>query len=144
MDSLAHKMASSENLAPRDAKVISMILRSLGIEECEPKVIIQLLEFAYKYTTDVLEDALLFAKHTGRAQINTSDVKLALQTKVGRHFVPPPPRQYLTEIAMTVNSKPLTIPDGENLIRVPPPSSALLNLDYEVLRKDSDKKRRIY
>ncbi|AFM97747.1 transcription initiation factor TFIID subunit TAF9 [Encephalitozoon hellem] len=137
-------MASGENLAPRDAKVISVILRSLGIEECEPKVIIQLLEFAYKYTTDVLEDALLFAKHADRMHISTSDVKLALQTKVGRHFVPPPPRQYLSDIAAMVNSKPLSTPEGENLIKVPPSSSALLNLDYEVLRKDSDKKRRIY
>lgn len=135
-------MVSNENLAPRDAKIISVILRSLGIEECEPKVIIQLLEFAYKYTTDVLEDALLFSEHANRTQINTSDVKLALQTKVGKHFVPPPPRQYLNEIAATVNSKPLTTPDSESFLRVP--SSALLNLDYEVLRKDNDKKRRIY
>lgn len=137
-------MASSENLAPRDAKIISVILRSLGIEECEPKVIIQLLEFAYKYATDVLEDALLFAEHADRSQINTCDIKLALQTKVGKHFVPPPPRQYLNEIAATVNTKPLSIPDGESLLKVPSSSSALLNLDYEVLKKDSDKKRRIY
>lgn len=135
-------MVSGENLAPRDAKIISVILRSLGIEECEPKVIIQLLEFAYKYSTDVLEDALLFAEHANRTQINTADVKLALQTKVGKHFVPPPPRQYLGDIAASVNSKPLTVPDGENFLKVP--SSALLSLDYEVLRKDSDKKRRIY
>lgn len=42
-------MTSSENLAPRDAKVVSIILRSLGIEECEPKVIIQLLELAFNF-----------------------------------------------------------------------------------------------
>ncbi|KAH9412230.1 transcription initiation factor TFIID [Ordospora pajunii] len=137
-------MSSGENLAPRDAKVISVILRSLGIEECEPKVIIQLLEFAYKYSTEVLGDALLFSKHANRSQINSSDVKLALQTKVGKYFVPPPPRQYLAEIAAMANSKPLSVPDGETLIKVPPLSSALLSLDYEVLDRDSEKKRRIY
>ncbi|KAM0672373.1 subunit of transcription initiation factor TFIID [Ordospora colligata] len=137
-------MSSGENLAPRDAKVISVILRSLGIEECEPKVIIQLLEFAYKYSTEVLGDALLFSKHANRTQINSSDVKLALQTKVGKYFAPPPPRQYLAEISSMTNSKPLSVPDGETLIKVPPLSSALLSLDYEVLDKDSDKKRRIY
>lgn len=137
-------MASNENLAPRDAKIISVILRSLGIEECEPKVIIQLLEFAYKYTTDVLEDAQLLSEHCGRSIINTNDVKLALQTMVGKHFVPPPPRQYLNEIASSVNSKPLSTPDSENFLKVPGASVALLNLDYDVLKKDSDKKRRIY
>jgi transcription initiation factor TFIID subunit 9B len=137
-------MVANENLAPRDAKIISVILRSLGIEECEPKVITQLLEFAYKYTTDVLEDALLFAGHCNRSSINMNDVKLSLQTKVGKHFVPPPPRQYLSDIAVSVNSKPLTSFEGESLLKVPPSSLALMNLDYEVLRKDGDKKRRIY
>jgi transcription initiation factor TFIID subunit 9B len=55
-------MSTPESSVPREAKVVSLILRSLGIEECEPKVILQILEFAYKYTTDVLIDAQAFMR----------------------------------------------------------------------------------
>ncbi|KAK6089503.1 hypothetical protein P3W45_001502 [Vairimorpha bombi] len=133
-------MGSNENLAPRDAKVISIILRSLGIEECEPKVIVQLLELAYKYATDVIKDANLYSEHCGRNTISVNDVKLALQTKVGKHFVPPPPRHYLMEIANTVNSKPLNTSDtSDNLIKVPNKDYFLSGYDYE----DDDNKNNL-
>lgn len=129
---------------PRDAKVISIILRSLNIEECEPKVLIQILEYAYKYTTDILKDAKLYADHCKRSKVMVSDVKLALQTRIGRHFVPPPPRDYINDLAASVNAKPLITADSESLLAVPPSRIALFNLDYEVLKKDVDKKRRVY
>ncbi|KAF7684397.1 Transcription initiation factor TFIID subunit 9 [Astathelohania contejeani] len=133
-------MGQNDKLAPIDAKIISLILRSLGIEECEPKVIIQILEFAYKYSTGVMEDAQLYAEYCGRDRISTADIKLALQTKVGRHFVPPPPKQFMSEIANSVNSKPLMSADNENLLRVPSSKKALFNLDYELLEIDKKKK----
>lgn len=125
-------MTSSENLAPRDAKVISIILRSLGIEECEPKVIIQLLELAYKYSTGVIKDAQLYADHCGRTTITVNDVKLALQSKVGKTFVPPPPRHYLIEIANSINSKPLSTSEScENMLKVPSKDHFFGGLEYE-------------
>lgn len=130
--------------APRDAKVVSVILRSLGIEECETRVIIQILEYAYKYTNDILKDARMYSEHCKRGKITVADVKLASQTKVGRHFVPPPPRDYINELATSVNAKPLISADSGALLSVPPARIALFNLDYEVLKKDSEKKRRVY
>lgn len=136
---------SNENLAPRDAKVISIILRSLGIEECEPKVIVQLLEFAYKYSCDVLEDALLYAKLCERDAINSKDVKLALQTKVGKHFVPAPPKGFLQTTADQVNAKPLSLADSENVIRAPNLKSGLFSIEYIPEERDEHtKKKRIY
>ncbi|KAF9763797.1 Transcription initiation factor TFIID subunit 9 [Nosema granulosis] len=137
-------MSSNENLAPRDAKVISLIIRSLGIEECEPKVITQLLELSYKYATGVLVDAQRYSEHCERSTIGVNDIKLALQSKVGKYFVPPPPRQYLSEIANTVNSKPLSVCDNENLVRVPARSIFNVNCDYEIVEKGEDKKRKVY
>lgn len=136
---------ANENLAPRDAKVISIILRSLGIEECEPKVIVQLLEFAYKYSCDVLEDALLYAKLCERDSIGNKDIKLALQTKVGKHFVPAPPKTLLQMTADQVNSKPLSIADSENLIRAPNINSGLFSMEYIAEEKDEHtKKKRVF
>lgn len=134
---------SSEASVPREAKLVSVILRSLGIEECEPKVLIQLLEYCYKYSTSILVDAKMYAVHCEREKLTVDDVKLALHTKIGRHFVPPPPRDYINEIASQVNCKPLTLVD-ESVLPVPNQRIALFSLDYEVLKKDSDKKRKIY
>ncbi|KAM0677232.1 Transcription initiation factor TFIID subunit 9 [Binucleata daphniae] len=130
---------SNESAIPRDTKVISLILRSLGIEECEPKVILQILEFGYKYTTEVLQDAQIYAEYCDRKNIIAADVKLALQTKIGKHFVTPPPRQYMNEIASTVNSKPLIEYESDNMVRVPDAQKALFNLDYDVLSMNSKK-----
>lgn len=33
---------------PRDARLISLILASMGIEDAEPAVLVQLLEFAHR------------------------------------------------------------------------------------------------
>ncbi|KAI5148565.1 hypothetical protein ENBRE01_0403 [Enteropsectra breve] len=135
---------ANENLAPRDAKVISVILRSLGIEECEPKVITQLLEFVYKYSTDIMMDADLFSKHCGRESISAADIKLSLQSKVGKYFLPAPPRSFLQASADYVNSKPLTMPDSENLLRTPVPSMSVSSMEYEIEQKEqSVKKRRV-
>ncbi len=136
---------SNENLAPRDAKIVSVILRSLGIEECEPKVIVQLLEFAYKYSCDILEDAYLYTRYSERDTINSKDIKLALQMKVGKHFLPAPPRNFLQASAESTNSKPLTLPDTENMLRVPNVGNGLYNPEYILEEKESiAKKRRIH
>lgn len=129
---------------PRDAKVVSILMRSFGVEECEPMVLVQVLEYAYKYATDILKDAKLYSEHCKRTRITVSDIKLALQTKIGRHFVPPPPRDYINELAVSVNSKPLIAPDSDFLLSIPPAKIALFNLDYEILKKDSENKRRVY
>lgn len=133
---------ANDNLAPRDAKIISIILRSLGIEECEPKVIVQLLEFAYKYSCDILEDALLYAKYSERSTIIGKDVKLALQTKVGKHFLPAPPRNFLQSSADATNSRPMTQPDSDNLLRAPNFRSGLFGMEYQPEEKDSQSKKR--
>ncbi|KAG0437041.1 Transcription initiation factor TFIID subunit 9 [Dictyocoela muelleri] len=108
----------NEPAAPRDPKVISLILRSLGIEECEAKVIIQILEFVYKYSIDIMEDAAIYANMCNR-RISANDIKLAIKIKIGKYFVPPPPRHYMMEIASQINSKPLVVNEGDNYLKLP-------------------------
>jgi len=78
---------------PRDAKVVALILSSMGISEYEPKVLNQLLELMHRYTTEVLHDALLYSEHAGRPELELEDVRLAIQNKVGFSFTQPPPRE---------------------------------------------------
>lgn len=50
-----------DNDVPRDAKAMDLILKSMGVEEYEPRVINQLLEFYHRYVTEVLQDAQAYA-----------------------------------------------------------------------------------
>lgn len=42
---------------PRDARLLHMVLANMGIKSYEPRVVLQLLDFAYRYTSAVLADA---------------------------------------------------------------------------------------
>ncbi|GAM87418.1 hypothetical protein ANO11243_054420 [Dothideomycetidae sp. 11243] len=43
---------------PRDARVLHLILSSLGIHSYQERVPLQLLDFAYRYTSSILSDSL--------------------------------------------------------------------------------------
>lgn len=40
--------AGQQQQVPREAKLVSLLLSSSGVTECEPKVIQQLIEFMYR------------------------------------------------------------------------------------------------
>ncbi|XWS18815.1 hypothetical protein CRYUN_Cryun32bG0077400 [Craigia yunnanensis] len=52
--SLAKVMAEGEEDLPRDAKIVKSLLKSMGVEDYEPRVIHQFLELWYRYVVDVL------------------------------------------------------------------------------------------
>ena len=133
---------SNENLAPWDAKTIATVLRTIGIEECEPKVIVQLLEFLHKYSGEILSDASLYAKMCERESISGKDVKLALQLRVGKQFLPVPLKGFLKANAESINGKPLSLPDPENLLRVPAVGNGMYGVEYAVERKESNPRKR--
>ncbi|NWU05136.1 TAF9 factor, partial [Cephalopterus ornatus] len=64
----AAKMASPKS-APKDAQVMAQILKDMGITEYEPRVINQMLEFAYRYVTTILEDAKIYSSHAKKPLI---------------------------------------------------------------------------
>lgn len=47
-DTASHDEKKSTAPVPRDARLISLILASMGIEDAEPAVLVQLLEFAHR------------------------------------------------------------------------------------------------
>ena len=48
------------------------------------------------YITGVLEDALVYSGHAGKKELDVSDVRLAVQTRVDHSFTTPPPRDVRT------------------------------------------------
>uniref|UniRef100_A0A8C5K0T9 Transcription initiation factor TFIID subunit 9B n=1 Tax=Jaculus jaculus TaxID=51337 RepID=A0A8C5K0T9_JACJA len=72
------KMAPPKN-APRGALVMAQILKDMGITEYEPRVINQMLEFAFRYVTTILDDAKIYSSHAKKPNVGADDMKLAIQ-----------------------------------------------------------------
>lgn len=97
--------APSAAPVPRDVRLISLILASMGIDDAEPAVLVQLMEFAQRtsvgltpgYTSQILQDALVYADHAAARQggnhVSIDDVQLAIQSRVNYSFTQPPPKE---------------------------------------------------
>lgn len=88
-------MAEEDENLPRDAKIVKTLLKSMGVDDYEPRVIHQFLELWYRYVVDVLTDSQVYSEHAGKATIDSDDVKLAIQSKVNFSFSQPPPREVI-------------------------------------------------
>jgi transcription initiation factor TFIID subunit 9B len=73
---------------PQSAKAIALLLASTpSVVDAPPRVLNMLMEFAHRYTAQVLADAQIFAEHAGRpGRLTTEDVTLSIQGKVGFEF----------------------------------------------------------
>uniref|UniRef100_A0A224Z8A1 Transcription initiation factor TFIID subunit 9B n=1 Tax=Rhipicephalus zambeziensis TaxID=60191 RepID=A0A224Z8A1_9ACAR len=125
---------------PKDAQVMSAILKDMGIVDYEPRVINQMLEFTYRYVTNILEDARLYSTHAKKRAVDVDDVRLAIQMQAEKTFTSPPPRDLLMEIARQKNSTPLPLIKANAGPRLPPDRYSLTACNY---RLKSAKKPRI-
>ena len=84
------------------------IIRNMGIEEWEPKVIQQMLEYSYKYNsinkrskgcdceiirryvTDLVCDAKLLSQHARKRTIDAEDARLSALQMAEKHVSAPP------------------------------------------------------
>ena len=122
-------------LKPRDARLLHLLLTSAGVPAYAPKVPIQLLDFAYRYTHSVLLDAQAYADHAhGQGSvIGVDDVRLAVSTRVGHSFRGPPPKEFLLEVAAERNRRPLPAVREGVEIRLPPERWCLIAPNWESL-----------
>jgi transcription initiation factor TFIID subunit 9B len=87
LPSAAMSRTSTESLPPA-ARAIALLLASTPtVQDAQPGVLHQLLEFSHRYTAQVLSDALVYAEHAGRPnKLEMDDVTLAVQARVGWEF----------------------------------------------------------
>ena len=73
---------------PPSARAIALLLASTPtVQDAQPGVLHQLLEFSNRYTAQVISDALVYAEHAGRSgKVEMEDVVLAVQARVGWEF----------------------------------------------------------
>lgn len=133
-------MSASHENSPKPRLAISLerLLQSMGEERHEPQVISMLMEIAHRYTTELLEDADAYKRHTKQTDISEQDIALAQQVHREMKHRAPPPREALAEIAERVNSLPLpAIPTRSGLL-LPPERYCLTQGNYQVKAADPE------
>lgn len=143
--------------APKDTQVIAAILKEMGITEYEPRVLPQLVEFAYRkctttvfmfcnltfyfpmtgYASRVLEDAQLFSAYAKKKNIDSDDVGIAVQMQMERSFQGPPPRDALLEIARNKNTQQLPPIKSHNGMRLPADRYSLVAANLRLVSANS-------
>jgi len=128
--------ASSETLPPT-ARAIALLLASTPtIQDAQPGVLHQLLEFAHRYTAQVLSDAQVYAEHAGRSgasKIEMDDVMLAVQARVGWEFGGRVPKEHLLSLASQTNATPLPAVPEVFGVRLPPISETLTCINFDLI-----------
>ncbi|KAI8923335.1 transcription initiation factor IID, 31kD subunit-domain-containing protein [Entophlyctis helioformis] len=120
---------------PRDARLVSLILQSLDIDDYEPRVIPQLLEFVHRHILDLLQDAQMFADHAGHKDLEVTDVRLAIESRASHAFSGPPSREVMMELAEKKNSIPLPLIPEKFGLRLPPERNTLLKPNFQIVPK---------
>lgn len=123
------KAQQAKNI-PKDGQVIMAILKEMGVTEYEPKTIVQLTEFVYRYGTSILEEARMFANNSKKKFLDLDDVKLALELSGENTFTIPPSREILLECARNKNNSPLPLVKPHCGLRLPPDRHCLNSCNY--------------
>lgn len=111
---------------PRDARLIHVLLASLGVTAYQERVPLQLLDFAYRYTSGVLQDAVHLATEgyagatgmpgepgaaaqtgpRGPLEVNTVTLpalRLSIASRLHYQFQPGLPKEFLMDVAAERN-----------------------------------------
>ena len=99
---------------PRDARLIHTVLANLGVQNYQERVPLQLLDFAYRYTSSVLSDSLRLSAEGYTAQasekrkavagddgsnITVTALRQAIASRQGYAFEPALPKEFMLEQA---------------------------------------------
>lgn len=133
-----------EGDTPRDVRLLHLILASMGVTSYQDRVPLQLMDFAYRFTHGVLQDALLYNDHAhssttttpaglgpAHVPLSTEDIRLAVAARVNYQFKPAPPKELLLELAQEKNRKPLPAVQEQWGVRLPPEKYCLTAKDWD-------------
>ncbi|KAL4431418.1 hypothetical protein ABPG75_006674 [Micractinium tetrahymenae] len=122
---------------PAEAAVIKDLLKSLGIKKYDPRIVTMLVDFTWRTTSDILQDAEAINKAAGGtgAELTPHDIALAASQQ-GRCQAQPPSLQELHALARKVNTQPLVGPsDKQHGIKLPTVADCLLSQNYQVRQR---------
>ncbi|KAF8916841.1 transcription initiation factor IID, 31kD subunit-domain-containing protein [Mucidula mucida] len=128
-------MSRQVDSLPPTARAIALLLSSTpAVQDAQPGVLHQLLEFSNRYTQQVLTDARVYAEHAGRQEkVDYDDVVLAVQARVGWEFGGRIPKEYILSLASQTNSVPLPAVPEVFGVRLPQQSECLTSIDFDLV-----------
>ncbi|GAO46743.1 TFIID-31kDa-domain-containing protein [Saitoella complicata NRRL Y-17804] len=104
------------NAQPRDAKLLHLMMMNLGVPEYGEKVPLQLMDFAHRYTHQILSSSLEYSDYARPNPLSTltqpltlDDLRLAISSRTNYSFRGPPPKEFLLEVAGERNRRPLPV-----------------------------------
>lgn len=115
-----NKMSTEKEAKPRDTRLMHLLLSSLNVPSYEENVPLQLLTFAHQYVHSALTDAQTFQDHRNAKEMEASDVKLAIASKMNHSFKGAPPKEFLLELAGERNRRALPSVNAGYGLRLPP------------------------
>ncbi|KAI9010674.1 transcription initiation factor IID, 31kD subunit-domain-containing protein [Hyaloraphidium curvatum] len=127
---------------PRTSKAVEALLASMGVADYEPRVVQQLLEYGYRYATEILQDSNAFAEHASRSFVQAADVRLAIESRAPQFLSGPPTRDFLAELAERRNAVPLPPVKETYGIRLPADRYTLTGVNFQVVPQIVGKRRR--
>ncbi|KAF2751597.1 transcription factor TAFII-31, partial [Sporormia fimetaria CBS 119925] len=126
---------------PQDARTLHLVLSKLGVHAYTERVPLQIMDFAYRYMSGVLSDAMAYeppstSHHSGAgskksqtnaggpgasddANISLAAVRTAIASRVANQFSATLPREYWAEMAAERNRIALPRVDREFGLRLP-------------------------
>lgn len=130
---------------PRDARLLHMILANLGVTAYQERVPLQLMDFAYRYTSSTLQDSLhLTAEgygnsaqlgrepktHNDMSSVSLHALRLSIASRTHYQFSPTLPKEFYHEIAQERNRVALP-PVGKDWgLRLPPEQYCLTGVGW--------------
>ncbi|KAF8534814.1 transcription initiation factor IID, 31kD subunit-domain-containing protein [Trichophaea hybrida] len=133
---------------PRDARLIHLILASMNVTAYQERVPLMLMDFAYRYTSGVLQDALLFSDaingtpNTGSqnppASISIDDLRMSIASRINHQFNTSLPLEFLLEIAQERNRVALPTVGPEYGVRLPPEKYCLTGVNWDLKESGDD------
>jgi len=97
------------------------ILKSMGVEKFDPLVLSALQEYSKRLAGDLLCDARDYANHRGAADIDASDIKIAVQLSKACKSRVHPAMSFVEEVGREINRTPLAplIDEKQYAVRYP-------------------------
>src|SRR5579862_8517854 len=88
---------------PRDARIVHLVLAHLGVTAYQERVPLQLLDFAYRYTSSTLQDALHLSNadyavpgkgtQTDGSSVSLAALRLSIASRLNYQFSPSLPKE---------------------------------------------------
>jgi len=121
---------------PRDARLIHLILANMGVHAYTERVPLQLLDFAYRYTSSILSDAISYepplpttsgskkrganADGSGEDAVSLNALRTAVGARAAGAFNTSLGKEFMSEVAQERNRIALPRVEREFGIRLPP------------------------